>query len=140
VHPHDGESGRTKGGPQLRVFRQAQDLVREMISGDRFKSGDRLRFAVDLQARSRVQIIGIEQSGRLYSVWPTTEAALLPAGKAQSVPAAVELDESSGTETLYLVACPPEQTQPACATRGAAAAPLCQPGCVTNPFVLSKGP
>jgi hypothetical protein len=139
-----GEAGlRAKGSLGLHVYRLRGEQVEAAVSGDTFAEGDRLRFAVDLLQPGRVRVLGVEQSGALYTAWPLDPA--LPtqrqAGPDQPLPGAVTLDGSPGQETLYLAWCPVDAGEPRCAAPARAGdRPTCQPGCLLTPFVLRKGP
>lgn len=122
----DGDSGpdqtRTKGSLALRVYRQVQGpgsptaQSQQMVSGDRFAPGDKLRFVVDLPSDGQVAIVGVEASGATYTAWPSQNnlATARPGGKDQQLPGAVALDNSKGRETLYLVHCPHASEPPQC--------------------------
>lgn len=132
---------RTKGGAALHVYRLAGDRSVATISGDHFSPGDRLRFSVDLQADSIVQIVGVEASGALYTAWPVDGSAppQLKSGS-NELPGAVALDAAPGREELYLVACPPAVGAPRCVSAGAGQKPDCAEGCTLTPFMMVKGP
>ena len=151
---------RLKGGLALHVYRQVQGRSEQMMSGERFAPGDRLRFAVDLPRSGAISILGIESDGDLYVVWPdganvgasvganvganvsahvgTDAAVARPAGNNQELPGAVSLDSSPGKETLYLVHCPDGSEAPRCTTTGANSRPQCPKGCALVPFVIDK--
>jgi hypothetical protein len=137
------DSVRLKGGLALHVYRQRGDGAEELLSGDRCRPCDRLRFAVDLPKDGQISVIGIDQRGELYTAWPLAAeshavATKLPQGRGQELPGAVTLDESLGTETLYLVHCPQAQAAPGCKSAGPSAEPSCPSGCSLVPFVLQK--
>lgn len=147
---------RTKGGPTLHVYRQREGGAEEMMSGDRFQKGDHLRFAVDLPEDGYVHIVGVDGRGALYTAWPLVDEAPphpaeklaplaqqerpLQAGKRQTLPGAVMLDESPGDEQLYLVLCPVQVGPPVCRSLGKGQKPSCLAGCTLSRFVISKGP
>lgn len=142
--PAPGDGIREKGGLLLRVYRFSESQSQRVASGDPFFPGDRLRFVVDVPSPGHVSILGIEASGRMYLSWPVAEAGetLLGAGKAQELLGTVALDNSSGSEMLYLVHCPPAIGRPAvaCQSRGAGARPACPEVCALASFVLNKRP
>lgn len=132
---------RQKGSLVLRVYRAKGTGSEELLSGSRFLPGDVIRFVVDLPSSGQVAILGVEQSGELYTAWPLAEQAALtrqPAGKSLALPGALSLDGSLGRETLYLVHCPDAAEPPQCQARGSLEPPSCPAGCALTPFVLSK--
>jgi hypothetical protein len=128
---------RAKGGAILHVFRLDGDHAAELVSGERVRPGDRLRFAVDLPAPGHVSVVGVQADGKLYRAWPLDDGVptARAAGRGQALPGAVALDDSPGHETLYLVVCGGE---PSCSSAGAGHAPDCGLGCALSPFVLGK--
>ncbi|MFO0728922.1 MAG: hypothetical protein U1E65_34400 [Myxococcota bacterium] len=106
----DPDRGLTpKGGPvALRIYREHEGKVSRALPGEKFNPKDRLRFEVDLERPGHVMIVGVEASGHLYSCFPARgeDSALLPFGTKQLLPDTVELDDSRGKETLFLVECP----------------------------------
>jgi hypothetical protein len=144
IESGEASGTRLKGGLALRVYRQAQGRSEEVLSGERFAPGDRLRFAVDLPHSGAVTILGIESDGDLYVVWPDGTNAgtgvTRPAGNGQELPGAVSLDSSPGKETLYLVHCPDSSEVPRCTSQGAGSRPMCPRGCSQVPFVIDKAP
>ncbi len=134
--PGPGEGLRIKGGLGLEVLRQGASGSESVISGASFGAGDRLRFEVSLPKAGHVAIVGVEQSGAIYAVWPLEQQkADLAAGKGQLLPGAFELDDSKGKETLHLVLCP---EAPRC--EASKEGLRCQAGCETTPFVMNKAP
>lgn len=132
---------RTKGGgPTLHVYRLAGDRAEETLSGARFVPGDKIRFAADLPADGAVGIVGVEPNGNLYKAWPLDGAAQtrFEAGTGVELPGAVQLDQSKGQETLYMVLCPDMKQVPRCQSRGPGAAPDCTDACKLSPFTLEK--
>ncbi len=105
--PGASSSGmRSMGGLELRVFVERSGRVSEALSGDEFHPGDRLRFKVSLPHEGFVLVVGQEDSGRLYRVFP------IDSGKGERMqssisllPGAVRLDSSLGKEKLLLVLC-----------------------------------
>ncbi|MCG8416546.1 MAG: zf-HC2 domain-containing protein [Proteobacteria bacterium] len=105
---------RAKGLISLRVFRRDNGRVQEMLSRDRFRAGDRIRFALapasgDVWADKHVMIVGAEDSGGISVYYPSTGVAVsaLPSMTADGALAGtIELDDFIGTEWLVLVACP----------------------------------
>ncbi len=143
--PHPGPIAedpgtRAKGGAILHVHRMLSAGSEEVLSGARLAPGDRLRFVVDLPRPGYVAILGVEEGGGLYAAWPTdgTTPQARPAGSGQALPGAVALDETPGTETLYLVHCPGAAAPPRCQARGGRKPPLCPEGCALSPFVIHK--
>lgn len=137
THP---DAVRWKGGSAtLHVFRLQDGHAVEAFSGDRFAPGDRLRFRVDLVQEGRVSIVGVEPSGRLYRAWPMEgDPPLMARGQGLELPGAVALDDAPGPETLYLVHCPVEASDPDCRSTGPSTPPACAHGCTSSAFVLAK--
>lgn len=133
---------RGKGGLVLHVFRNTGDHVEELLSGDPFRPGDRLRFTVDLPSEGEVAVYGVDPSGARYDVWPLAHdvATRLGAGPGQELPGAVALDGTPGDETFVLVQCDPSAGAPRCETvrSGTSTVLSCQPGCRTSPFRVAK--
>lgn len=127
-----------KGAAALRVFRQTGDRpAEEMLSGQAFRAGDRVRFVVDLPSAGTVRIYGIDGRGRSYVAWPADGGAgSLPADKGQEVPGAMELDDAPGAERLFLVHCPGAREAPSC--KAGAAGLECPKGCTRTAFVIRK--
>lgn len=133
---------RLKGSDVLHVFRLRGDHAEEVLSGDPFAPGDRLRFAVDLGKEGYVKVLGVEAAGALYTAWPLDSGVQtrMAAGLGIELPGAVALDAQPGRETLYLVHCPLAVGPPACTSAGPEARPACPEQCTLTPFVLRKGP
>ncbi len=100
---------RTKGTVGLRIYRQRGDEVEEVLSGDDFRAGDRLRFRVSSPRAGQLMIVGVERSGKLYPAIARGVAARSMAvdeGSDELLSQAIELDDSWGTEWLFAVFCP----------------------------------
>ena len=138
----DGPGTRLKGSSTLHVFRLRGDHAEEVLSGDPFAPGDRLRFTVDLSSEGYVNVVGVEASGALYTAWPLDSGVQtrMAAGRGIELSGAVALDAKPGRETLYLVHCPLAVGPPACTSAGPEAKPACPEACTLTPFVLRKGP
>jgi len=107
--PRGDDGLRTKGSPGFTVYRERDGRVTEALPGETFHRGDRLRFVVDMPAAGELMIVGVEQSGKLYPVFPAKEnpsSRLVRAGTARELPGAIRLDESVGSERLHMVVCP----------------------------------
>lgn len=133
---------RLKGSSTLHVFRLRGDHAEEVLSGEPFAPGDRLRFTVDLPTEGYVKVLGVESSGALYTAWPLDPGVQtrLAAGHGIELSGAVSLDAQPGRETLYLVHCPLAVGPPACTAASPEAGPVCPKDCTRAPFVLDKGP
>lgn len=136
--PRREEGVRTKGGLNLRIFRLRAGKPEEMPSGGRFSPGDRLRFVVDLPQEGYVRVLDNEQRGTLSVAWPLEPgvSGRLPGGSEIELPGAVQLDQSAGRETFWLVQCPVSSGEPACKAGGAE--PVCPAGCAMTSFVADK--
>jgi hypothetical protein len=140
VVPGQQQGTRMKGALALHVFRLTGDHAEEVVSGDTFAPGDRLRFRVDVPSEGHVTVLGVEASGSLYTAWPLEPGVQtrLEEGNGIDLPGAVSLDAQPGRETLYLVHCPLEVGPPECSSGGAGAKPVCPEACVMTPFLLEK--
>lgn len=143
--PDESPGVREKGARALYVYKLIGDRAERTVSGDHFKSGDQLRFVVDLPSPGHINVFGVEASGEIYVAWPRSEgvSTLRAAGKQQELPGAAALDNSGGRETLYLVHCPVTVGPPAvvCQIKNVhkpASPPSCPNDCVQTPFVLNK--
>jgi hypothetical protein len=137
--PEPPEATRMKGSHVLHVYRLAADgKGQEVLPGETFNPGDRVRFTVDLAAEQRVRVFGREANGALYVAWPreASDKDVLAQGKQQELPGAIVLDQSKGKESFTLVTC------------AAAVEPKCEPSseglkcpkecAVAKPFVFEK--
>ncbi|WP_375767606.1 hypothetical protein NR798_38925 [Archangium gephyra] len=141
VVPGQQQGTRMKGALALHVFRLTGDHAEEVVSGDTFAPGDRLRFRVDVPAEGHVVVLGVESSGALYTAWPLESGVQtrLEEGNDIELPGAVSLDAQPGRELLHLVHCPLEVGPPECTSAGAGEKPVCPEGCVMTSFILEKG-
>ncbi|MBW1873213.1 MAG: zf-HC2 domain-containing protein, partial [Deltaproteobacteria bacterium] len=99
---------RTKGTLQLSIYREHKGRVEQVVNGDVFNPGDRLRFEVDLVRAGNILIVGVEQSGRMYTLFPTDGSKTsksISKGLGQKLPGAIRLDDSLGEEWVHLVHC-----------------------------------
>lgn len=100
---------RTKGTVGFDVLVERNGVVRRAVPNEELRAGDHLRFEVDLTEEAHVMIVGVEANGALYNAFPaTTSVAVsreMAKGQDQVLPGAVELDETLGKESLYLVSC-----------------------------------
>lgn len=137
----DGDPGlRMKGTLALEVVRKTPEGAQVMVSDDAFDPSDEIRFVITTPTAGRVAVVGVEASGALYPAWPLPDHhanPVRPAGKAQALEGAVQLDGKPGRETLYLVLCP-EAVEPECASAGADQPPHCAEGCRSTAFVVRK--
>lgn len=133
---------RLKGAAALHVFRLRADHAEEVLSGEPFSPGDRLRFTVDLPTEGHVKVLGVEASGALYTAWPLDPGVQtrFAAGHGIELSGAVSLDAQPGRETLYLVHCPLAVGAPVCTATASGARPVCPEACTLTPFVLDKHP
>ncbi len=138
VDPVDPIGGvRIKGKATLRVFRHRDGKSEETRSGDAFAAGDRIKFVVDLPSAGALSVYGVDAKGALYTAWPMdAQPQSLALGKGQTLPGAAELDDSKGSEQLYLVHCPGSEAPPKCSK--AAKGLSCPEGCTQSRFELRK--
>ncbi len=121
-----------KGGDRLVVYRERDGEVRTVGSGDAFRAGDRLRFAVRSEHAGHAAVFGLEADGDRYPCTPASGSGAHPVGPGtELLPGAIELDAAGGRETLVLVLCP----QPFDVAEVGDAAP---PGCRRETFSLEK--
>ncbi|MCY1081458.1 zf-HC2 domain-containing protein [Archangium lansingense] len=141
VVPGQEQGTRMKGALALHVFRLTGDHAEEVVSGDMFAPGDRLRFRVDLPGEGHVTIFGVEASGTLYTAWPLEPGVQTRFEEVNGIelPGAVSLDAQLGREMLYLVHCPLEVGPPECTSGGVGEKPVCPAGCVMTSFIMEKG-
>jgi hypothetical protein len=139
----DADGVRPKGdAPALSVLAERGDHTERLSSGARLAPGQRLRFQLSLPAPAWVLVVGVEASGRLYAVHPTstdpsTAAVRFEAGSGQVLPGAVRLDDSIGRESLHAVACPERFELGALA--GSVGRITAPEGCRVADFELEKG-
>lgn len=134
---------RLKGELALHVYRQEGQRAKEAMSGERFRPGDNLRFAVDLARAGHISILGIDAQGKLYTAWPLPEHRAdiqKSAGRGQQLEGGVTLDDSLGEESLYLIACPRPEEPSQCRSAGKGHEPVCPAGCASSQFLLKKAP
>lgn len=130
--PARDEAVSLKGGDRLVVYRERDGEVRTVGSGDAFRAGDRLRFAVRSEHAGHAAIFGLEADGDRYPCTPASGSGAHPVGPGtELLPGAIELDAAGGRETLVLVLCP----QPFDVAEVGEVAP---PGCRRETFSLEK--
>jgi len=135
-----GPVNRTKGGVALHVHRLTPAGTEELEGGARLSPGDRLRFSIDLPAPGVVRLFGVGANGVSYEVFPgASDSPERPAGQAQVLPGAVEVDASPGDERLFLVACANREATDACGYDVANDRVSCPPTCSSTRFLLAKG-
>lgn len=141
VVPGQERGTRLKGALALHVFRLTGDHAEEVVSGETFAPGDRIRFRVDVPEEGHVVILGVEASGTLYTAWPLAPGVQtrFEEGNGIELPGAVSLDAQPGREILHLVHCPLEVGPPECTSGGAGEKPVCPAGCVLTSFIMEKG-
>lgn len=97
---------RAKGGLKLEVLRSRAGSVEEILSGEHFREGDRLRFRVSLPHEGYVMVVGVEQNREVFPCYPIGgKAKKLSNGRDVLLPGAVQLDHSRGKEWLHLILC-----------------------------------
>lgn len=96
---------RTKGDPKLDLHRQVGAGSEQLDPGAAVAPGTALKFVVTLPAPGRVQIVGQDASGALYTAWPLGGQDPERAAGRQALPGAVALDDALGPETFHLVFC-----------------------------------
>lgn len=130
---------RSKGSVGLSVYRERGGEVELARSGEVMTRGDRLRFGIEVPKEGHVMIVGVEANGSRYVCFPSSGAShstLVPAGRTEALPGAIELDDSSGRETLHLIYCPEAFALSDLA--GLDSARLAQRGCLGTLFEIEK--
>jgi hypothetical protein len=108
--------------------------------GQLLHPGDVLRFTLSSTAPSHAGVWGVDALGRVSPYQTSAQLALVPAGRQQALPEAVELDESLGAERLIAVIC----SRPMAASELAAAlavdpgAPRLPGGCSSESIPVVK--
>jgi hypothetical protein len=88
------------------IARRADSRTERLISGDRARPGERLRFEVSAPADGFVSVISLDAAGVVTPFVPASGAALpVAGGRRQLLAGAVALDQTLGDERLLLVAC-----------------------------------
>lgn len=132
------DTTRIKGSAILKVFRFEDGHAKEVASGSKFSAGDRLRFVVDLPAAGAIAVLGVDSKRSLYVAWPPDgESPVRPAGQGIELPGAVALDDTPGSETLFLVHCPGRDSRPDCSV-SADGSLACGSGCSVSSFEVKK--
>ncbi len=130
---------RLKGSAALRVFKLTQGHPQEVNAGDTLKSGDSLRFVVNLPAAGHVGIVDLDGSGAVTTIFPSTarEQTHLGPGSGIELPGAVSLDTTPGDEAFHLVRCAERASLDSC--RAVDSRELrCDDSCEVTPFVIHK--
>lgn len=100
---------RARGAASFHVFRKRGEALDEVLSGDLFQAGDRLRFrARGVSPDAYVLVAGVERDGRLFAYAPAEGRAAQAGGLLDALgtfPGAAELDASRGIEWAHLVHC-----------------------------------
>jgi hypothetical protein len=104
-----GDNVRARGAASFHVFRKRGEALDEVLSGDLFQAGDRLRFrARGVSPDAYVLVAGVERDGRLFAYAPAEGGAAQAGGLLDAegtFPGAAELDASRGIEWAHLVHC-----------------------------------
>lgn len=98
---------RTKGA-SFTVFKSTDESVEILANGSTVYPGDRLRFKISPREGTEVMVVGQETNGEIYMAFPIDGSATSRPSMASEggiLPGAIELDQSSGRERLYLVTC-----------------------------------
>lgn len=134
-----GEVLRVKGTFGFLVHRKTAAGSEVFVSGDEARSGDVLRFEIDLPEPRHVLVFSQEQRGAFGVAWPLDggDASRLVDAGPRALKGAVELDDALGDEWLHAVSCP----RPVEASAFGVAGPgrlLVPDGCKTTAVHLRK--
>jgi hypothetical protein len=102
----DSSSNRVKGAARLGFFVAHDGKVREGISGEVVAPGDRLQLVYTSFAPRFVAVLSRDGSGRASIYFPREPRAMrLGPGTKTPLPYGLDLDDTTGTETLYGLFC-----------------------------------
>jgi Putative zinc-finger len=102
----DSFSNRVKGAAHLGFFVAHDGKVREGVGGEVVAPGDRLQLVYTSPAPRFVAVLSRDGGGRASIYFPREPTATrLGAGTKSPFPYALELDDTTGTETLYGLFC-----------------------------------
>ncbi len=106
--PKSADQGaRTKGGFSMSLFVQGADGVGVPHAGQALHPRDRVRLQVASAEAGYLTVLGIDERKQVSVYFPAgPQAAAVPAGAADLLPTAIELDESLGREVVVAVRCP----------------------------------
>ena len=86
----------------MRFFVQRGDEVAPGVSGDPYREGDALRFAVSSDAPRHFLLVGVEESGQVsaYHPFDGDRSTPLEPGVDVALPGSLVLDDSAGAEAF----------------------------------------
>jgi hypothetical protein len=98
---------RAKGDLQLElVVRHPDGRSESVLTGDALAAGDVVQFSVSTPDAGYPFVVGLDAAGAVSPYWPAVgRPARVPAGRAQTLPGSVSLDESLGAERFLLLHC-----------------------------------
>jgi hypothetical protein len=100
------DTTRSKGSARLGFFIKRGEQVIEGHDGARVRPGDVLRFTYTTQQPSHVAVLSVDGAGVASVYFPEGAATReLPAGRAEPLPDAIELDATLGQESLFGLFC-----------------------------------
>lgn len=93
---------------QLSAFREHRGKVEQMFPGAMVAPGDRVRFQIGAANDLHFMIVGVEESGQLFSYYPLDGRGRSARHEGGQVllDGAAEMDASLGRESIVLVGCP----------------------------------
>lgn len=108
--PRDDFQARGGDGLQLEVYRDHIGVSERLLPGAQVVTGDRLAFRVHVAQDGFLMVAGKDANGTLYPCYSTGDnprsVAVVGSPDPQTLPAAIELDDSPGEELIFAVFCP----------------------------------
>lgn len=99
----------TRGGQlELQVYRHDGAQGEAVSAGDLVRAGDRLGFRLASGRGGHAMVLGLDEAGSIYPCWPQPEGVsvlLDPMTEPTTLPTAVRLDDTPGTETIVAMVC-----------------------------------
>ena len=128
--------------PGFHLVRQVNGQPVKAVSGDQFKAGEVVGFMVDLNSAANISVYGVKESDEIYTAWPLepNTSTVFPAGQGIELPGTLQLDDSTGIETMMLVACQADGPPPKCTLGKGNSILNCPLGCSKMAFTYEKLP
>lgn len=99
----------SRGGQlELEVYRHDGASGEQLSEGDVVHPGDRLGFRLESGRGGHAMVLGQDEAGSIYPCWPQPEGVsvqLDPMTEPTTLPTAVRLDDTLGTETIVAIVC-----------------------------------
>ncbi len=93
---------------RLEVYRDAPGGAERLAEGSLVAPGDRLGFRFASRSSGHLVVLGIDEAGSVYPVWPAEGSGTVPvepAPEGRQLDAAVALDDTPGDERLICLRC-----------------------------------